>query len=200
MRRMQRDEEARADAMRGEAEAFGAGDYDLIAEYEDMGQAKKAMDALELAGIDAAEYALVGETVAKAESRIDKRSVHEADAALSNELLWNSVLWGGAGVVAGVVVALISVAIPGWPLNIWYSLMLWILALGTLGGIAGGMSALESGPQAETPYMRVDPGDHVLLGVRSADPKHVQRAETVLQRGNALAVQRYNQQRRQPQT
>jgi len=195
MRRMQRDRSARADAMRGEAEAFGAGDYDLIAEYEDMGQAKKAMDALELAGIDAAEYRLVGETVAKAEATTDKRAVHEADARLANDVLRSAVLWGIAGAAAGVIIALITVAIPAWPLNIWYSLMVWGIPLGTFGAIGGALSTLESGEQAETPYMPVEPGEHVLLGVRSDDPKHIQRAETVLSRGKAVAVQRYGRAR-----
>ena len=106
-RRTRQMEDRRGDAMRDEAEAFGArfSDYNIIAAYPDMGEAKKAIDALQLAGIEAAEYSLLGGTVAEAESNVDKASVHEADAKLTNHILRNAVI----GAVAGAALARDSV-------------------------------------------------------------------------------------------
>ena len=105
MRRSIDHEEAeRGEAMRVEAEEFGArfSDYNIIAAYENMGAAKKAIDALQHAGIEAAEYSLLGATVAESESHVDKAAVNVGDARVVNDWLRHAVTWGAAGAAAAV--------------------------------------------------------------------------------------------------
>jgi hypothetical protein len=192
-RRAERDELDRGDAMRAEAQEFGAkfSDYNIIAAYENMAAAKKAIDALQLAGIEASEYSLLGATVADAESRVDKASVHEGDAQITNEWLRRAVIWGGVGAVTGLVVGAILSAIPGVPLNFWYWLILGGIVGGTTGGIVGVMYRIDAGQNVDMPY-RPTMDRHVLLGVISKDPQRVERAENILKRSNPLSLHRYD--------
>jgi hypothetical protein len=190
---MERDEADRGEAMRVEAEEFGAkfGDYNIIAAYENMGAAKKAIDALQLAGIEAAEYSLLGATVAESESHVDKASVHEGDARITNDWLRRAVLWGGVGALVGAIAGMILAAIPGVPLNFWYWLIFGIIVGGTMGGFVGVMYRIDAGANADAPYRPMS-NRHVLLGVISQDPKRVERAEGILNRGNPLSLHRYD--------
>jgi hypothetical protein len=192
-REMQRDEQERGVAIRDEAEEYGAqlSDYNLIAAYENMGAAKKAIDALQLAGIEAAEYSLLGETVAESESRVDQESVHEGDAALTNEWLRMAVVWGVAGGILGAIVGAILAAIPGVPLNFWYWMIIGAFTGVMLGAFAGVMTRIDAGPNADAAYRPMS-DRHVLVGVISQDPKRVARAETVLTRGHPLSLHRYD--------
>jgi len=192
-RRLDRDEADRGEAMRVEAEEFGAkfADYNIIAAYENMGAAKKAIDALQLAGIEAAEYSLLGATVAESESHVDKATVHEGDAQITNDWLRRAVIWGGVGAVAGAIVGAILPAIPGLPLNFWYWLIFGIIVGGTMGGFVGVMYRIDAGPNADAPY-RPTRNRHVLLGVISQDPKRVERAENILSHNNPLSLHRYD--------
>jgi hypothetical protein len=192
-RRAERDELDRGDAMRVEAQEFGArfSDYNIIAAYENMGAAKKAIDALQLAGIEAAEYSLLGATVADAESRVDKASVHESDAGVANDWLRRAVIWGGIGAIVGAIAGMILAAIPGLPLNFWYWLVLGGIVGGTTGGLVGVMYRIDAGANVDMAY-RPTGNRHVLLGVISQDPKRVERAENILNRGNPLSLHRYD--------
>ena len=192
-RRVQQREDVRGDAMRAEAEAFGAkfSDYNIIAAYEDMGAAKQAIDALQLAGIEGAEYSLLGATAAEAESKVDKESVQEADAQLTNEFAWRGILWAGVGLAVGAAGGALLTAVPGWPLSIWYSIMLGAIVLGTAGGLVGVISRIDAGENVDAPYRPVS-NRHVLLGVISRDPNRVERAESVLNRSNPLSLHRYD--------
>jgi hypothetical protein len=187
------DERERADAIRAEAEEFGAkfSDYNLIAAYEDMGAAKKAVDALQLAGIEAADYSLLGETLAHSEARVDQASVHEGDAGLTNDWLRRAVLWGVAGGILGLIVGAIVAAIPDTPLNLAYWLIIGGITGLTLGGFIGVMYRIDAGPNADAAYRPMS-NRHVLLGVISQDQKRVARAESVLTRGHPLALHRYD--------
>lgn len=192
-RRTRQMEDRRGDAMRDEAEAFGArfSDYNIIAAYPDMGEAKKAIDALQLAGIEAAEYSLLGGTVAESESNVDKGSVHEGDAKLTNHILRNAVLGTVAGLVLGAIIGALLPAIPGWPLSVPYSIVFGTIVGATLGGFVGAMGQLDAGANVDAPY-RPTGNRHVLLGVISQDPGRVERAESVLNRGNPLSLHRYD--------
>jgi hypothetical protein len=188
-----RQESDAGDAMAAEAEEFGArfSDYNIIAAYENMGAAKKAVDALQLAGIEAAEYTLMGATVAESESRVDNASVHEGDARLANDWMRQGVLGAASGAILGVIVGAVLAAIPGTPLNFWYWLVLGGIVGGTLGGFVGVMLRIDAGDNADAPY-RPTSNRHVLLGVVSQDPKHVERAEKVLSRNKPLSLHRYD--------
>lgn len=192
-REMQQDERRRGEAIRDEAAEYGAqfSDYNLVAAYENMSEAKKAIDALQLAGIEAAEYSLLGETVAESESHVDQASVHEGDAALTNDWLRMAVLWGVVGGIVGAGVGGVLAVIPDVPLNIWYWLIIGGFTGVMLGGFVGVMSRIDAGPNADAPY-RPTNDHHVLVGVISQDAKRVARAETVLTRGHPLALHRYN--------
>ncbi|MEX0750308.1 MAG: hypothetical protein WD359_05815 [Dehalococcoidia bacterium] len=192
-RRLEPDESGRGEAVRAEAEAFGAkfSDYNIIAAYENMGAAKKAIDALQLAGIDGAEYSLLGATVADAESHVDNASIHEADVQLTNDWLRHSVIWGGVGAVIGGTVGAVLAAIPGTPLAFWYWLILGIIVGGTLGAFVGAMLRMDASDNADAPY-RVTSNRHVLLGVISQDANRVERAEGVLSRAQPLSLHRYD--------
>lgn len=194
MRRSIDHEEAeRGEAMRVEAEEFGArfSDYNIIAAYENMGAAKKAIDALQHAGIEAAEYSLLGATVAESESHVDKAAVNEGDARVVNDWLHHAVTWGAAGAAAGVVMGAILAAIPGVPLNLYYWLVLGGIVGGTTGGLIGVMYGIDAGANVDAPY-RPTSNRHVLLGVISQDPKRVEHAERILNRGNPLSLHRYD--------
>jgi hypothetical protein len=192
-REMQRDERRRGEAIRDEAAEYGAqfSDYNLVAAYENMRAAKKAIDALELAGIEAAEYSLLGETVAESEARVDQASVHEGDAALTNDWLRMAVMWGVAGGILGAIVGAILAAIPGVPLNFWYWMIIGAFTGVMLGAFAGVMTRIDAGDNVDAAYRPMS-DRHVLVGVISQDQKRVARAETVLTRGHPLALHRYD--------
>jgi hypothetical protein len=191
--RSERDEQELADAMSAEAQAFGArfADYNIIAAYSDMNAAKRAIDALELAGIESQEYALLGATAAAAESRVDNDALHDTDAGMTDDIFWHSMGWAAAGIAIGAIVGLLLPIVPGWPLNVAYSIMLAVITLGTLGALVGAMSHLDAGENVDATY-RPSGNHHVLLGVISQDPLRVQRAENVLNHGNPLTLHRYD--------
>jgi len=187
------------DAMSEEARAYSAGrargaefsEYNVIAEYEDMGAAKKAIDALELAGVDPVEYALLGATVAEAEAEVDAASIRETDRRALTNVTHRAMKWGGSGLVAGAVIGAILSAIPGWPLADPYSVVVGVIVLGIAGALVGAMTTLESGPQVDVPYRPVG-HEPVLVGVRSDDSGHVQHAERVLEREHPMALHHYD--------
>jgi hypothetical protein len=193
MNRRNREEDARAAMMRTEAARFGEkfGDYNIIAAYPDMRAAKRAIDALEMAGIDASEYSLLGAASAQARSQVDKDADRETDARTTRDVATRAIVWGGAGLIAGAILAAVLAAIPGWPLSIGYSLVIFPIVLGTAGAFIAAMSTLESGEAADMVYRPVD-GQHVLLGVASEDPNEVQRAENALNRAHPLTLHRYD--------
>jgi hypothetical protein len=192
-RRSQRDELQLADAMRAEAQAFGArfAEYNLIAAYPDMGAAKKAIDALQHAGIESAEYSLLGATAAEAEARVDNEALYETDKGMMDDIVWHALGWAAAGIGVGAIIGLILPAIPGWPLSVPYSIMLGVIVLGTVGALVGGMTHIDAGENVDVVYRPVG-NTHVLVGVLSQDPQHVERAESALNHVNPLSLHRYD--------
>jgi hypothetical protein len=60
-----------------------------------------------------------------------------------------------------------------------------------MGGFVGVMYRIDAGANADAPYRPMS-NRHVLLGVISQDPKRVERAEGILNRGNPLSLHRYD--------
>jgi hypothetical protein len=184
-------EEQKAEAVAEEIRAYGGtfAEYNVVAAYRDMPGAKKALDAIEWAGIDGVNASLLGRRAT--EAAIDTmEETEEADERLSRDIIRRVIVGGVIGAIIGLPIGLIADAIYG-ELGLWVSVLGGMIMFGIIGALLGGMWSLDANQQAELTYHTARPG-HILVGVTSDEKHLVDRAEIILQKKDALMVHRYD--------
>ena len=89
-------------------------DFNVIGVFPDMAAARKAMDALERAGIDAVHISLLGPGAEEASARADTRERDENVAVDMGKRTGVGVAAGAAaGGIAGLIAGAVAFAIPG---------------------------------------------------------------------------------------
>ena len=169
----------------GESEERAAlSTHNVVAVLPGMPEARKAIDALERAGIEAAEISLLGRAAEEAAEQADTR---ERDAGVAGRVGTRATVGaaagGAAGGVVGFLAGLAAFAIPGvGPVvgaGVWAATIGGAVAGGSVGGVIGSYSAVDMTQAYELTYESVKAG-RVVVGVHTENPKHAEKAEGVL--------------------
>jgi isoaspartyl peptidase/L-asparaginase-like protein (Ntn-hydrolase superfamily) len=169
--------------------------HNVVAVFLGMPEAREAIDALERAGIDAAEVSLLGPAAEEAAEHFDTR---DRDAGMAGRVgsraTVGAVAGGATGGLAGFLAGLAAFAIPGvGPVigaGVWAATIGGAVAGGSVGGVIGGYSAVDMNEAYELTYESVRAG-RVVVGVHSEDPAHVQKGEEILRKLDSLRVDRF---------
>jgi hypothetical protein len=170
--------------------------FNVVAVYPDMGAARKALDALERAGVEAGEISLLGKRAEEAAGDIDTRT---RDDRMVKQVGKRAAAGAAAGTAAGGLVGFIAgavaFAIPGvGPVlgaGVWASTAAGAVAGGSIGGVVGGVTSLDMTEAWELTYESVK-GGRVLVGVHSDDRRNVDRGAQVLREHDAIRVERFD--------
>src|SRR5688572_23908902 len=112
-----------------------------------MPEARKALDALEAAGIDAAEISLLGPAAEEAAEHADTRERDAGMAGRVGKRATGALAGGATGGLAGFLAGLVAFAIPGvGPViggGVWAATIGGAVAGGSVGGVIGGYSAVD---------------------------------------------------------
>jgi hypothetical protein len=170
--------------------------HNVVAVLPGMAEARKALDALERGGIDAAEISLLGPTVEEAAEQVDTRERDAGVAARVGARAAVGAAAGGAtGGLAGFIAGLAAFAIPGvGPVlgaGVWAATIGGAVAGGSVGGVIGGYSAVDMSEAYELTYESVRAG-RVVVGVHSEDPAHVDKGEEILGKLEPLTTDRFD--------
>jgi hypothetical protein len=150
---------------------------ELRAAYPNMERARRAIDALERAGVDGGQIALAGDTAQEAATDTDTRV---PDEKVTRRVGKRAVVGALAGAVVGTVVGLLlGAALSGGGGALWAAAMGGFLVGGTVGGILGGVSSLDMSEAWELTQHPARSGP-VHVSVHSDDPDELARAKEAL--------------------
>ncbi len=159
----------------------------VAASFDGMESARRAITALEQAGIEGSDIALEG----PGERRVERDpQVPERDAGMARELSTRGLLGGAAGLVLGALVGLVAgyllFGTDGWA--IW-AMVVGMAGVGlAMGGLALPTWFLPQQPQFDETYQGgVRPGE-VRVAVRAADEATRRRATDVLLKQHPLRI------------
>lgn len=179
-------------------EQFAA--FNVVGTYPDMESARKALAALEQAGIDGLDISLLGRPAQEAAS---DPNTQDRDAGVSKDVskagVLGTVAGGGAGAVAGLVGGALAFGIPGVGPVIGSAL--WASVLGgagvgaAIGGLTAGTAAISQNPDWETAYNESVRQGRVLVGVHVDDGRDLGRVEQVLHDSGAMKVDQFDAER-----
>jgi hypothetical protein len=158
-----------------------------------MAEARRAIDALQFAGIEANDISLAGEGAAEA-ARLAGASANSgrSDAPIIWRVAWRGFWWSiwglVLGVAAGVVFGLSGLTLPGTSNSMVLQIVSWAMFLHVGGAIVGVYAAITSGSAWELTFQPV--AGPVVIAVRSGDVARIARAERVLREKGATDVRR----------
>lgn len=157
------------------------------ATFADLDHARKAVDALERAGIDAAHISLTGPAIEEAEAHTQTGT---RDARVARRVGGRVLIGAVAGAFAGTVLGLIVVA---WADGGSLALSIAILGGGllgaTFGAVTGGVSALPMTEEWDLTYDETRRSQSV-VAVSSEDPGDVEKATDALSRVEPVRIER----------
>jgi hypothetical protein len=170
--------------------------HNIVAEFEDMEQARTAMEALGRAGIDAGNISLSGPPVREALHRGDTR---EMDAGVMRQVFWVSTLYAMIGGLVGAAIA-VPAALVAMPIfadeNASVGVLIVAALLGGFGGAWTAWAIWVSAPlerqagEAWALTFAESAAGHPYVGVHSDDPDVVWQAEAILQEQAPLRMRR----------
>jgi hypothetical protein len=166
------------------------GDCDIIAAYTNDRSARNAVEYLELAGIDGADYR-VHDPGARTSTATDRSADRATDIAITRHVV--SLVAAGAafGVALGALLALTFTETDLWETDLVYSLLIGCIVFGIAGAIVGGFLALHANPETEALY-RPSESRYVLIGVTTPDAEKQDRALSALRRAGPVALYQYD--------
>src|SRR5437764_191294 len=167
--------------------------FNVVATFPDMGAARRALDALERAGVDGEDISLLGRQADEVAAQQDTR---ERDAHLVGEVSDKAVKGSALGTVAGAVAGTVAFVIPGIGpgigAGIWAATLGGAVAGGAVGGLAGGVAATNQTEDWELSFDEVAEGK-VLVATHCEDEADADRHEEILQGHGALKVERFDE-------
>lgn len=163
----------------------------VLGTVSNMAQARRAIDALQFAGIEANDIAISGEGAVEAARLADaSKNSGRSDAPIIWRVAWRGFwwsIWGGIlGVAAGVAFGLSGLTLPGTSNSMALQIVSWGMFLHVGGAIVGVYAGITSGSAWELTFQPVE--GPVVIGVRSGDLRRIARAERVLREKGATDV------------
>jgi hypothetical protein len=168
--------------------------HDVIGTFPDMTTARRAVQSLQSAGIEAARISLYGPAADEAAAG---RDVREADGRLVS-VMWRRTWIGG---VIGAAIGALLGAVGTWivlrgagpdALGVFWATVVGaaVLGLGT-GAATGATSSAQMSRAWELTFHTVLPGE-VGVAVHTDKPREADRAERVLRRVDPIQVERFD--------
>jgi hypothetical protein len=168
----------------------------VVATFEDLAHARKALDALEAGGIEAGDVSLLGRQPEEAAHAAD---TSQRDQAATADVAKRAVTGAAAGSVTGGVLGFLAGAVAfGLPgvgpvvgAGIWAATAGGAVAGGAVGGMVGGVAKLDMNPDWELTYEDVAVG-RTLVAVHARDDDEGERALRVLEKEQPLKLERFD--------
>lgn len=161
--------------------------YQTRAQFRDMEAARRAIAALERAGVPASDIGLEGGLADKAAGQADTSHSDEAFMHEAEKTVFGGAAIGtGVGALVGLLAGLVFV---GWS---WPGIAVTVAAGGAAGGglgfVVNAMASMQQTDAAELTYHDVDDGELYVV-VRTEDREDVRRAAARLRESGALSVE-----------
>lgn len=173
----------------------GLSRHNVVGAYDSMEAARKAIDALQFAGIEADDISLHGPPAEQAARRTDKETL-PVDRPIVQRVAIRAIGWGIAGGIVGAILGLIlwsaDVGIGAMTDSAAFQIGMWTLAGLIAGTLIGAYSAITVSEAWEMTYEPVAEG-RVLVGVHSDNEKEIASADKVLRKEHALEVARFDE-------
>ncbi|MBW3576562.1 MAG: hypothetical protein KY462_02250 [Actinobacteria bacterium] len=167
--------------------------HDVIATFPDMATARRAVQALQMAGIDASQITLFGPAADEAAADLTVADADEAFTAVMWRRTWVGALIGTAlgAVLGGAISAAVLAGTFPHSAGVLVAAIVGtaVLGLGT-GAATGATSSAQMSQAWELTFHPVGPG-HVGVGVHTDSAKEANRAETVLARHAPTQLERF---------
>jgi hypothetical protein len=173
--------------------------YNVVAEYRDLESARRALERLQLHGVEAANISISGGAAREAADDTSQRNMRTRDLRLGERVLARSLAGASAGGTIGAILAAIGVGIALAAAD--YGAGIWIpIAFGAgilIGITGGGMGAaavsLPLTPDYDLTYATEhDRHGEVFVSVHSERQEDIERAQSLLQEKQALRLRRFN--------
>lgn len=172
-----------------------------MATFADLAQARRAVHALEVAGVEANDVSLVGKQVEDAAESEDTRT---RDERVVSHVSKRAVVGGAAGTVAGGALGFIAGAIafgipgigPVVAAGVWAATAGGAVAGGSVGAVASGIASLPLHEDWELTWQQGLREGRVFVAVHADDPAEAGRAEGAFRDAGAQAIARFDAQGR----
>lgn len=164
------------------------GPYNAVAKFPDMARARQAMDALQRAGIEAAEVTIEGRAAERAAARTD---TSDRDARVAEHVGSRAALGAVIGIAVGAAVGLMAgiVVLDLSTASVVAATISAAVAGGAVGGVLGGVSSADLAEEWELTHDPAARGP-VLVVVHSDDPEEIDRAAGVLRDKEPVQIER----------
>jgi hypothetical protein len=172
--------------------------FNVVGAYPSMELARRALDALEFAGVDAGRISLEGEAAEHAADDANSGSyTADRDRPMVQHIVVRAVGWSIAGVIVGAIAGLIFHAVgieivPALGDSIAVAMVSYAVMGLIIGALVGGYAGISQGEGWELTFQPPREGN-IFVAVHSDDPKDIQRAERVLRTKDAISVSQYDQ-------
>jgi hypothetical protein len=157
-------------------------EHNVVATFPDMESARKAVDALGRAGVDAENISLLGRAVD--EARIDP-DTRLRDLEATTEVAKRAGVGAAAGGALGALAGLAAFAIPGVGPVVGMGLLAGAAAGtaagGAIGGMVGGVAGLSLEDDWDLTFQESIRAGRVLVAVHARDRADVERSAQVLE-------------------
>ncbi len=159
--------------------------FNIVAAVSSLRDARSLIESLGKHGIEASNISLLGAYAPQPGDPVDEAA---SDDPASETTKGSAV---GAAIGAGVGAATAAAfALPG--VGPVVAGGLWALMGGTVGGLMGGASKVALAEAWEHTFQAVREGNFA-VGVHSADQSEIDRAQPVMERADALAINRFEE-------
>ncbi|MDQ4133736.1 MAG: hypothetical protein M3179_11150 [Actinomycetota bacterium] len=165
-----------------------------MATFSDARQARKAIENLGRAGIEAEEMSAGSRSLKDAGSDPDTR---DRDVATTGALGGSAIAGAAIGLVIGAVVGAVAMAIAGLgpkSPGFWIALIGGAIAGGAVGGMIGGVRKLPLTEEWELTYDEeaAEPDGTFRVAVHAADAQNMEKARKVLESEHPQDLKRLN--------
>jgi hypothetical protein len=166
--------------------------YNVVAEFPDLESARLGIDALSRGTIEADKISMRGPAADEAASQTDTVTADSRIARyLTSRVGTGAVAGTLAGAVFGLVMGAMADAVFGVDVSAGVLLAVALfgaVGFGAIGGFLAGMSSLQMAEPWELTFH--DARGRAVVGVHSENPEDIDRAESILEQQNPLAMYR----------
>lgn len=169
--------------------------YNVIASFPNMEVARKGIEALQFAGVDAAHISLLGQSAEDAAAAAaEEKLTTPRDQPMALRLVARAIVGGalgfGAGLLIGILVTALGLGFPGLGSSPAIQIASWAMFGVIVGTLVSAYSGISIAEGWELTFEPVPEEGAVLVGVHSDIEKEAGRAEKVLRSHEALKVSR----------
>lgn len=157
-------------------------EYNVVATFPDMEAARKAIDALARAGIEAEDLSVLGQAVEEARSDPDTRLRDlDATADVAKKAGAGAAAGGALGALAGAAAFVIPGVGPVIGMGLLAAAAGGTVAGASVGGMVGGVAGLSLEDDWDLTFQESLREGRVLVAVHATDRSDVEKAAEVLQ-------------------